>query len=110
MPQMIFPFSQKIEKILILFIGKEDKRQGIVRNPESSVLKRISSASRYVRSRPNGITLTEKKLLEHSYNDLKEALEQTNTFYKEHWDKIKAQIEQLKLSEFEEIEFFKLDD
>ena len=102
--------SQKIEKILILFIGKEDKRQGIVRNPESSVLKRISSASRYVRSRPNGITLTEKKLLEHSYNDLKEALEQTNTFYKEHWEKLKAQIEQLKLSEFEEIEFFKLDD
>ena len=102
--------SKKIEKILVLFIGKEDKRQGIVRNPESSVIKRIYSASRYVRSRPNGITLTEKKLIEHSNKDLKAALEMTNAYYKEDWDIIKSQIEALKLSEFKEIEFFRIND
>jgi len=102
--------SKKIEKIIVLFIGKEDKRQGIVRNPESSVIKRIYSASRYVRSRPNGITSTEKKLIEHSYKDLKAALEKTNTYFKEDWDIIKSQIESLKLSEFKEIKFFKIND
>ena len=97
-------------KIIVLFIGKEDKRQGIVRNPENSVIKRIYSASRYVRSRPYGITTTEKKLIEHSYKDLKEALKKTNTFYKEDWDTIKIQIEALNLSEFKEIKFFKIND
>ena len=35
-----------------LFIGKEDKRQGIVRNPTPHVMTRISRASSYVRTRP----------------------------------------------------------
>ena len=52
-----------MDLILNGFIGKEDKRQGIVRNPENSVMKRIYSANRYVRSRPSGITSTETKLL-----------------------------------------------
>jgi hypothetical protein len=108
--EKIDEYSKKIEKIIILFIGKEDKRQGIVRNPENSVIKRIYSASRYVRSRPYGITPTEKKLIEHSYKDLKEALKKTNAFYKEDWDIIKSQIEALNLSEFKEIKFFKIND
>ncbi|MDG1653059.1 MAG: hypothetical protein P8H87_06300 [Flavobacteriaceae bacterium] len=100
---------EKMDLILNGFIGKEDKRQGIVRNPENSVMKRIYSANRYVRSRPSGITATETKLLEHVQNDLKVALEQTNTFYDEHWDKLKAKIEAVELSEFEAIKRFKLD-
>ena len=98
-----------MDLILNGFIGKEDKRQGIVRNPENSVMKRIYSANRYVRSRPSGITSTETKLLEHVQNDLKVAIEQTNTFYDEHWDKLKAKIEAVELSEFEAIKRFKLD-
>ena len=100
---------EKMDLILNGFIGKEDKRQGIVRNPENSVMKRIYSANRYVRSRPSGITATETKLLEHVQNDLKVALEQTNTFYDEHWDKLKAKIEAVELSEFEAIKRFELD-
>jgi hypothetical protein len=100
---------EKMDLILNGFIGKEDKRQGIVRNPENSVMKRIYSANRYVRSRPSGITATETKLLEHVQNDLKVALEQTNTFYDVHWDKLKAKIEAVELSEFEAIKRFKLD-
>ena len=101
--------SKKIEDILVLFIGKEDKRQGIVRNPENSVLKRIYSANRYVRSRPSGITLTEEKLLEHARQDLVAALDQTNAFYEVYWKAIRVQIEAINLSEFEAIKRFKLD-
>ena len=102
--------SKKIEKIIILFIGKEDKRQGIVRNFENSIVNRVYSAIRYVRSRPNGITSTEKKLIEHAHKNLKVALEKTNAYYKEDWDIIRSQIEALKLSEFKEIKFFKIND
>ena len=36
-----------IDKIVALFLGKEDKRQGIVRNPESTVMTRLRTASTY---------------------------------------------------------------
>ena len=107
--KLIEEHSKKIEDILILYIGKEDKRQGIVSNPENSVLKRIYSASRYVRSRPSGITSTEKQLLEHTRQDLQTALDQTNAYYEVNWDAVRTQIEAIDLSEFDTIKRFKLD-
>ena len=101
--------TKMIDSIMNAFIGKEDKRQGIVRNSTNSVVTRISNANRYVRSRPYGITSTEEKLLEHAQNELKSALEKTNIFYKEHWDALKAKIEAIQLSEFEEIKEFKIE-
>ena len=97
-----------MDSILDLFLGKEDKRQGIVRNPENSVVKRITTAARYIRSRPNGITVTEEKLLAHAYTDLSNALEQTNSFYEENWDALKASIEAIPLSAFKEVKQFQL--
>ena len=91
-----------------LFIGKEDKRQGIVRNPENSVMKRIYTASRYIRSRPYGITDTEKALVKHTSDDLRIALKQTNAFFEENWEDLKSAIEAVKLSEFEEIKRFEI--
>ena len=99
---------KKMDSILDLFLGKEDKRQGIVRNPENSVVKRITTAARYIRSRPNGITVTEEKLLAHAYTDLSNALEQTNSFYEENWDALKDSIEAIPLSEFKEVKQFQL--
>ena len=107
--ETIAEHTKQIDSILDIFIGREDKRQGIVRNPENSVLKRIYSASRYVRSRPTGITTTEEKLLEHLKNDLQTALQQTNAFYDGHWEAVKAKIEAVELSDFKAIERFEID-
>ena len=102
--------SENIDSIMDLFIGKEDKRQGIVRNPENSVVKRIYTASRYIRSRPYGITDTEKALVKHASNDLKIALKQTNSFFEENWEDLKTSIEAIELTEFKEIMRFKIDE
>ena len=101
--------SKEIDSIMNFFLGKEDKRQGIVRNPENSVVKRINSASRYIRSRPNGITETEEKLMKHALDDLKKALNQTNSFYDENWEELKTSIEAIELTEFKEIVRFEID-
>ena len=101
--------SKEIDSIINSFLGKEDKRQGIVRNPENSVVKRINSASRYIRSRPNGITETEEKLMKHALDDLKKALNQTNSFYDENWEELKTSIEAIELTEFKEIVRFEID-
>ena len=89
-------------------MGKEDKRQGIVRNPESTVMTRISTARRYVASRPQGITSTEKTLLKHAENETKLGLDKVNQFYKDSWEGLQAEIEAISLSSFKPIEYFEL--
>ena len=99
----------QIEEIISFFLGKEDDRQGIVRNPENSVIKRLNNAKRYVGSRPKAITNTEKLLLKHAYNDLKKGLEKTNSYFNDHWESLKNEIESMNLSEFKPIKKISLD-
>jgi len=101
--------TKAIDSLIALYIGKEDKRQGIVRNSESNVLTRIRNASRYIRSRQDGITTTENKLLQHAKEELGVAIEQTNTFFKEVWPSLKSKIKAEDASRFKEIQELSID-
>jgi len=46
--------------------------------------------------------------MQHALNDLKIALEHTNSFYEENWDELKMTIEAIELSEFKEIKRFQI--
>ncbi len=100
--------SKEMDALIDLFLGKDDKRQGIVRNPDSTVMTRISAARRYVASRPQGITFTEETLMMHAENQTKDALAKVNSFYKETWEVLQTQIEELSLSSFKPINYFEL--
>ena len=67
--------------MVALYIGKEDKRQGITRNPKVTVMQRLRTASRYVGSRQTGITTTEEQLMIQAKNALQKALDATNLFF-----------------------------
>ncbi|WP_435622780.1 VPS10 domain-containing protein [Flagellimonas sp.] len=100
---------KQIDSVIALFIGKEDKRQGITRNPEITVMQRIGTAFRYVSSRKTGITSTEKQLVNYAENELKSALTKTNTFFEEKWNPYRQSIEALDLSPFKKTETFSLE-
>ena len=100
---------KKIDSLIAIYIGKEDKRQGITRNPETTVMMRLGDANTYVQSRQNGITSTEKTLMQHAKNDLNAALEKTNTFFNDDWKIYQSAMESLKASPFKEINQFKID-
>ncbi|MEM9361789.1 MAG: hypothetical protein AAGA43_04090 [Bacteroidota bacterium] len=100
---------KQIDSVVALYIGKEDKRQGITRNPEISVMQRLNTASFYVNTRKAGITSTEKRLVQHAEDDLKSALSKTNTFFEEKWKPYRQSIEALDLSPFKKTETFSLD-
>lgn len=102
--------STEIDTLLATYIGKEDKRQGITRNPEMTVTRRIYNAYGYVQSRPNGMTSTEQQLIEYAERDLKEALAETNAFFANDWKTYQAEMEGLDLSPFKETETFLLED
>lgn len=100
---------KEIDSIIALYLGKEDKRQGITRNPEVTVMQRINTASYYAGSRKTGITDTEKNLVKFAEDDLKEALEKTNSFFNDKWKPYREAIETLDLSPFKPTKSFELE-
>ncbi|WP_372973449.1 hypothetical protein [Muriicola sp.] len=101
--------AKKINGIIDIYLGKEDKRQGITRNPEMTVMRRIGIASQYVNSRKSGITETETRLMEFAESELKAALEKTNAFFVEDWKTYREKIEPLNVSLFKDTSRFSLD-
>jgi photosystem II stability/assembly factor-like uncharacterized protein len=101
--------TKKIDSIIAFYIGKEDKRQGITRNPETNVMQRLGSAGWYSGSRPNGMTNTETLLMKHAKDALNEALLQTNSFFENEWKTYKTRLEKIKVSPFKNLKKFSLD-
>lgn len=100
--------SKKIDEVVAIYIGREDKRQGITRNPELNVMRRIGNAYQYVRSRKTGITETETRLIQFAEKDLMKALEKTNAFFANEWKTYRESMEVLAASPFKETKSFRL--
>ena len=75
---------------------------------EQTVMTRISTARRYVYSRPNGITTTEEVLMQHASTATKDAVEQVNDFYKNNWEALQKEVEAIELSAFKAIKYFEI--
>ena len=101
--------SKRIDELLSLYIGKEDKRQGITRNPETTVMRRLSTASTYVLSRKTGISKTEITLMKHLKEELDDALVKTNSFFESEWIEFKSNVEKQTMPIFKEVENIKLE-
>ena len=100
--------TKKIEAILALYFGKNDKRQGITSDPEVSVTERIGLASYYIGTRQHGVSKTEHQLIEHATTAIDDALKTTNSFFEDEWSTFKTEMEAVKLSPFKTIKTFKL--
>lgn len=90
------------------YLGKEDKRQGITRNPEITVMQRIYTANQYVNSRQMGITKTEEQLIKFAETALKKALDDTNAFFNTQWMPFESEMKKIELSPFKEIKTIQL--
>ena len=100
--------TEKIDTILALYFGKEDKRQGITSDPVVSVAERIGTALYYIRTRQNGITDTERSLIEQAKTAIDSALKTTNRFFEEDWVNFKTEMETIDLTPFKNIKTFEL--
>lgn len=97
---------KKIDSLIALYLGKEDKRQGITRNPEVTVMQRIGTANWYSGSRPAGMTATEERLLKQARDQFNSAIEKTNEFFVTEWAEYRSKMEGMDLSPFKEIKTF----
>ncbi len=99
---------KQIDGLLDMYLGKEDKRQGLIRNKDFYVSQRLNLATSYVQSRQTGITSTETILIKNAKSSLEDALIKTNTFFIDNWKHYEGIMEQLKMNPFKEIKSFKL--
>ena len=97
---------KEIDRLIAFFLGKEDPRQGITRNPEVTVMQRYSTARRYVGSRYGHLTKTERVLVDHYTTMMNEVLKEVNTFFNEHWKSYQTRIESLQMSPFKKVKKF----
>ena len=100
---------KEIDSVIAIYLGKEDKRQGLTRSTDPNVVSRIQTASYYVSSRQNGLTETEKKLVRFAEEDLKDAISKTNTFFNDKWKVYRESIEKLEVSPFKQIKTFTIE-
>jgi photosystem II stability/assembly factor-like uncharacterized protein len=98
-----------IDSIVDKFLGKDDKRQGITRNPEVTIMQRLGQARQYVGSRQNGITATETTLMKNAKDALEDVLIEVNTFFNDKWTTYQSKMTQLQANPFKDIKTFKLE-
>ena len=101
--------SKEIDGLIAMYLGTIDKRQGITRNPEVTVMQRIGSASSYVGSRKTGMTVTEEKLMRFAKNQLLMALEKQNAFFETTWSVFEAEMKKIDRNPFKETKTFDLE-
>ncbi len=101
--------AKQVDSVMALYLGKVDKRQGITRNKEITVMQRLQTARGYVSSRKTGMTATENQLMLFAKEELESALEKTNTFFKTDWKEYQTEMETLELSPFKKVEMFSID-
>jgi hypothetical protein len=87
-------------------LGKVDKRQGITRNPETTVSQRFGQASYYIQSRFGEQTATEKILTNQFIEAFTKAISETNTFFNKDWISYRKSVENIQISPFKEIKSF----
>jgi hypothetical protein len=85
-------------------IGKEDKRQGITRNPTPTSVTLLFTARGYVSSLLQEPGKTEQQLVENGFKEVDNAIEKINTFFINEWPAYQKNIEVLNLSLFKEVE------
>ena len=101
--------SKEIDGLIAMYLGTIDKRQGITRNPEVTVMQRIGTASSYVGSRKTGMTVTEEKIMRFAKNQLLMALEKQNAFFETTWSVFEAEMKKIDRNPFKETKTFDLE-
>ena len=100
--------SKKIDKLISIYLGKVDKRQGITRNPEVTIMQRYFSIRRYLGARLGKITKTETELINNFNGALKDALNETNKFFNKDWKEYQGSVEKIQVSPFKDVKNFNI--
>jgi photosystem II stability/assembly factor-like uncharacterized protein len=98
---------KKIEGLLDVMLGKEDKRQGITATEFPNTISYLYSATSYIDELLQKPGKTELTLVKNADQKLSKIIAEINTFYKTDWLKYRDTMEKTELSPFKELEELK---
>ena len=90
-------------------LGKESKKQGIVRDPKPNIMSYFRRVGMYLGSSLQKPGPTEERLWQQGRQKLAPWLERVNNFYQTAWPAYRQQVEATDLSPFKEVKTFKLE-
>jgi len=96
--------KDSIGSIMDYIVGKEDKRQGIVRQPDPTPISFIGTAEFYISSSKDPITSTDQRVFDQAQDQITKVMERVNKFFAKSWPEYKAVMEKVTISPFKSYE------
>jgi photosystem II stability/assembly factor-like uncharacterized protein len=100
--------KDSINAVMDFIIGKEDKRQGIVRQPDPTPVTYIGTAQFYIGSSKDPISATDQRVFQQAQEQANKILERVNKFYEKTWPDYRSAMEKVSISPFKNYEPLKL--
>ena len=101
--------KDSVNALFDYILGKEDKRQGIVRSPEPSRYSYIGTAQAYVARSREPMTDTDRRVYKHAEDKINEVVVKVNAFYSGQWPAYRALMEKVVINPFKEYQPIKKD-
>jgi len=90
-------------------VGKDDKRQGIVRQPDPTPVSYFFIAQRYLATSKDPVSATDQRVFKQAQDAAVELVNRVNKFYEKTWSEYQRDMEKVSLSPFKSYEPLKLD-
>lgn len=96
--------KDSINAIMDYIVGKEDKRQGIIRSPTPTPVSFIFTAQRYIATSKDPVSATDQRVYKQAQDEISKLTERVNKFYDKTWPEYRAVMEKVSLSPFKNYE------
>ncbi len=96
--------KDSINAIMDYIVGKEDKRQGIVRQPDPTPVSYIGTAGFYIGSSKDPISATDQRVYKQAEEQIDKVVARVNKFFEKSWPEYKAVMEKVVISPFKNYE------
>jgi hypothetical protein len=101
--------KDSLNSVMDYIFGKDDKRQGITRNPDPTPLSYVFIAQSYIGSSRDPISDTDRRVYKHADDKITEMVSKVNNFFSTQWSEYRAVMEKVTLSPFKDYEPLKKD-
>jgi len=96
--------KDSLNAIIDFIVGKEDKRQGIVRQPDPTPMSYIGTAQFFISSSKDPISATDQRVFKQAEEQFSKVLERVNKFYEKTWPDYRSAMEKVSISPFKNYE------
>jgi hypothetical protein len=96
--------KDSINNIIDYIVGKEDKRQGIVRSPDPTPMSYVGNAQFFINSSKEPISATDQRVAKQAEEQVAKVIERVNKFYEKSWPEFRTTMEKVSISPFKNYE------